>query len=156
MSLSYLTPLKVETLRAHGVPEPWTYGIADRTRFGELDALAHINNTAYLRWFEAFRIHYFRDYGISDYGPRAPRIVLRQVQVDYLREMGLDEDYIVTGRTVSYRTSSFRMDYAVWAPDLRATGSAIIVCLGQDGRKAALPESVRATLTERDQAMAEA
>ena len=47
----FLTPLSIETLRAAGIPDPWTYGQADRVRFYELDALNHVNNTAYLRWF---------------------------------------------------------------------------------------------------------
>ena len=73
----YLTPLGPDDLRAEGVPAPWTYGVKDRVRFGEIDALEHVNNTAYLRWFEQFRTLYFRDYGISDYGPDAPVLVLR-------------------------------------------------------------------------------
>ena len=140
-------------LRALGIPEPWAIGLADRVRFGELDVLAHVNNTAYLRWFENFRITYFKEYGIADYEGEIPRIVLRQIGVDFLAEIGLGERYIVTGRTSSLRNSSFRMEYGVWAADgLRATGWAVLVMLDQSGQKQPLTTSIRKTLIERDKA----
>ncbi|WP_224823788.1 thioesterase family protein [Cognatishimia sp. MH4019] len=151
----YLTPLDVETLRAEGIPEPWSYGMKDRVRFGEIDALNHVNNTAYLRWFEQFRTRYLRDYGISDYGPEAPVLVLRQVQVDYLAELKFNEDYIVVGRSSQMRRSSWVMEYAVYAGGtLRTTSSAVIVLLNPDGSgKMAIPEDVRSTLRARDNAL---
>ncbi|MFQ6552383.1 acyl-CoA thioesterase [Aestuariibius insulae] len=149
--IPYLTPLDEPALRALGIPEPWRYGRADRTRFGELDALAHINNTAYLRWLETFRIHYFRDYGISNYGPDDPRIVLRRVEADYLAEMLLEEDYVVTGRTRAMRRTSFTMDYAIFSGGtLRCTSSAVLVLLEQDGTKRPLSDEIRQTLITRD------
>jgi len=58
--IPFLTPLDVAQLRASHIPEPWSYGIADRVRFGEIDVLGHVNNAAYLRWFENLRIQYLR------------------------------------------------------------------------------------------------
>ncbi|MEL7212009.1 MAG: thioesterase family protein [Pseudomonadota bacterium] len=148
----YLTPLDASALRAEGIPEPWTYGLKDRVRFGEIDALHHVNNTAYLRWFEQFRVRYLRDYGISDYGPDAPVLVLRQVQVDYLAELKFNDDYIVVGRSAEMRRSSWTMEYAVYAGgSLRTTSRAVIVMLDpQAGGKMAIPEDVRSTLRARD------
>jgi len=102
------------------------YGTADRVRFGEIDALHHVNHTAYLRWFETFRISYFRDYGLSDYGPDSPRIVLKSITAEFIKEMVFGQDYMVTGRTVSFRKTSWVMDYAVWTDQgLQATGSSV-------------------------------
>ena len=149
---AYLTPLNAADLRAENIPEPWTYGLKDRVRFGEIDALNHVNNTAYLRWFEQFRVIYLRDYGISDYGPDAPVLVLRQVQVDYLAELKFNEDYIVVGRSAEMRRSSWTMEYAVYAGGtLRTTSKAVIVLLNRDGSgKLAIPDDVRSTLRTRD------
>lgn len=133
MTLVYHTPLPAETLAAHGVPPIWRLGLANRVQFFELDALDHVNNTAYLRWFESFRLTYFKAYEISDYGPDAPRLVLRSLSARYHREMRLGEDYIVTGRTTHFRTTSFRMEYAVYSGGLAATGDAVIVMLTKDG-----------------------
>ncbi len=153
--MKYLTPLLSDDLRILDIPEPWAYGIADRTRFGELDALVHVNHTAYLRWLEALRIRYFFDYGISDYGPDSPRIVLRQIGMDYLAEMGLNQDYVVTGRTTELRRTSFRMEYAIFVDgQQKTTGHAILVLLNRDGTKRAISDEIRQTLINRDGAAA--
>lgn len=149
--LPYLTPLGPDQLARAGVAGIWRYGIADRVRFHEIDALGHVNNARYLSWFEAFRLPYLRDYGISDYGPGGPRLVLRSVEAEFLAEMREGEDYLVAGRTAWFRTSSFLMEYAVLAPDLRARGSALVVLRSADGAgKWPLTEANRRTLAERD------
>lgn len=133
----YLTPLDAPALRALGVPDPWTFGLADRVRFGELDALGHVNHTAYLRWFESFRLPYLRARGVTDYGPGAPRLVLRSVAARYHAELFGNTDYVIAGRTTRYRQTSFTMECAVHAlPDARlvCSASAVIVLLNPDGQ----------------------
>lgn len=150
--MKYHTPIYADALRAMGIPEPWSYGTADRVRFGELDALQHVNHTAYLRWFETFRISYFREYGISDYGPGSPRIVLKSVAAEFLKEMIFGQDYIVTGRTTSFRTTSWVMEYGVWTDQgLQATGSSVLVQLdAATTEKKPLGEEVTRTFMTRD------
>lgn len=123
----------------------------DRVRFGELDVLNHVNNAAYLRWFENFRIQYFKAYGISDYGKERPRIVLRNIGLEFLGEVLLNDEYIVTGRTVSMRRTSWAMQYGVWVNGRQTTGgNAVLVLLNANGEKIALPEAWRASFTSRD------
>ncbi|MGR3434103.1 MAG: acyl-CoA thioesterase [Shimia sp.] len=149
--MQFHTPLGPDALRPLGIEAPWTFGMADRTRFGELDALGHVNNTAYLRWFENFRIAYMRDYGIATYEGTFPRIVLRQTEVEFRREMLLHEDFVVVGRTTAFRTSSWQMAYAVFAGGtLRATGGAVLVLLDAAGAKRPLSDDWRATFATRD------
>lgn len=152
--LPYLTPLTPTQLRDNDVPEPWSYGFADRVRFGELDVLGHVNNTAYLRWFENLRIHYFREYGISDYTGKPPKIVLRNIGLDFKAEVKLNDTYIVTGRTVEMRSSSFTMHYGVWvAGRLTTTGHAVIVTLNDDNSKRPLSDALKQTFATRDGAV---
>jgi len=129
----YLTPLDRAQMDAFGVPADWPFGLADRVRFSEIDALNHVNHTAYLRWFESLRVLYMRDRGISPYDGTGPRIVLKSVSMEYRREMVLGEDYVVTARTARFRRASLEMHYAAFAPDLRAEGTAVIVLLARDG-----------------------
>ncbi|MGC9369371.1 MAG: acyl-CoA thioesterase [Paracoccaceae bacterium] len=144
MTLPYLTPLDDDTQRAHGIAAPWPLAIADRVRFSELDPLNHVNNAAYMSWFEGIRVRYFHEWDISQYRAGDPRLVIRRAEVDYLREMNMGEDYILTARTVSFRNTSFTMEYALWAGDLRATGSAVVVMLAPDGSgKMPIPEALR-------------
>lgn len=134
-SLPYHTPLGTDRLRALDIPAPWTFGLADRVRFAELDAIGHVNHTAYLRWFESFRLPFLAARHVTDYGPTSPRLVLKQVTCDYMAEMGVGEDYIVTGRTSAFRTTSFTMEFAVWrlgqAVEQTAGGRAIVVLLNR-------------------------
>ncbi len=150
----FLTPLSVETLRSAGIPEPWSYGQADRVRFYELDALNHVNNTAYLRWFETVRVGYLAAYGISDYGPGDPTLVLRSVTCDYLAPMFLNEEYIVTARCESFRRTSFKKVYGVWSGGmLKAQGTTIVVMTDASGtRKVPLSDTAREIFRTRDSA----
>ena len=153
----YLTPLLSDALRANDIPEPWTFGQADRVRFYELDALGHVNNATYLRWFETVRVSWCGEYSISYYGPDDPTFVLRSVTCDYLAPMFLNETYIVTARCVSFRNTSFRKEYAVWSEGaVKVAGSAVIVMTDRTGTvKVPLSDEMRATLSERDGAVAE-
>jgi acyl-CoA thioester hydrolase len=154
--MKYHTPFTPEELRAFGIPALWAFGTADRVRFGEIDALNHVNHTAYLRWFEGFRILYLKAYGISDYGPDSPRIVLKSIAAEFIKEMVIGQDYIVTGRTSSFRNTSWVMDYGVWTDQgLQATGRSVLVQLERDGSaKRPLSAAVRQTLMTRDGAEA--
>jgi len=153
----YLTPLTRPALEQLSIPAPWAYGIRDRVRFYELDALNHVNNTAYLRWFETLRIPYVRDYGLSDYGPDDPQLVLMSNSARYLAPMFLGDDYVVTGRTAGFRNSAFRMEYAVFRGDeMTCAGEAVVVVLSPDGsEKCPIPDAVRARFLERDGAVDE-
>ena len=89
-------------------------------------------------------------YGVPLTGRDALMVVLRQVQVDYLGEMKLDDDYIVTGRTTVLRNSSFVMEYAVWSGGaLRTTSSAVLVMVNEEG-KYPIPAKLREIFKTRD------
>lgn len=160
MDLPYHTPLDAGALGALGIGAPWRFGMADRVRFGELDAIGHVNHTAYLRWFESFRLPFLKLRGVTDYGPEGPRLVLRSVAATYLREMGLGQDYVVTGRVRAYRRTSFTMEYGVFLPSTEgaavqtAEGEAVVVLLRRDGTgRYAIPEAGRAAFVAEDGAV---
>lgn len=152
--LPYLTPLPVETLRAQGVPAPFTFGQADRVRFHELDALDHVNNATYLTWFETFRVAYLKAYGITDYahGDTRPGLVLRNVDIEYKAPLRLSDSYIVAGRSVSYRRTSWKMQYGVFsAGRLCALSHAVICYMAPDAvTRVPLPAPMIEAITTRD------
>ncbi len=153
----YLTPLDAEKLRALGIPAPWGFGQADRVRFYELDALGHVNNNVYLRWFETIRVGWFAAYGLSGMGAGDPTFVLRHVSCDFHAPMFLNEPYVVTARATSFRTTSFTKEYAVWSEGrLKAAGRAVIVITDKAGTtKLPLSDAIRAALIDRDGAHSE-
>jgi acyl-CoA thioester hydrolase len=136
MTVPYLTPLSHDQQRSFGVPDPWPLAIADRVRFAELDPLNHVNNVAYLIWFESARVTYFKHVGISTYEDDAaePRIVIRRGEIDWLQEMHADEDYVILSRAVEYRNTSFTLQQEIWAGGTkRAAFTCVIVLLHPDG-----------------------
>ncbi len=146
MSLIYHTPLDAETQAAFGLDPPQPLAMADRVRFSEIDALHHVNNVAYMSWFERMRIRYMQDWGISGYDREDdPRIVIRSGAIHYRQEMVLDEDYIATCACTAWRNSSFSLKQQVWSGGvLRTTFDCVIVLLQPDGSgKYAIPAAVK-------------
>lgn len=151
----FLTRLSSQDLAAEGIPEGWSYGMADRVRFSEIDGLGHVNHLAYLTWFEAIRVHYLRDYGISRLDGNGPSVVVKSLDAAYHAPMFLSDRYIVTARTTQFRRTSFTMTYGVWSPTLKVEGTALIVQVAPHStEKLPLSETVKATLRGRDNAVA--
>lgn len=149
-NIPLVTPLNAAQLQRAGVPEGWNFGQADRVRFHELDALNHVNNIVYLRWFEDIRIPYFHAHAITSYDSEDdPQVVLATNAARYFKPMFLGETFVVTARTSSFRNSSFVMEYGVWVDgELRCSGETVIVTLEQDGKtKRPLSAKVIAALT---------
>jgi acyl-CoA thioester hydrolase len=157
MELIYHTPLSAEAQIEHGLTEPQPLAMADRVRFSELDILHHVNNKAYLSWFETLRVAYFNRFFAPFFdGMPAPRNVVRNANIHYVKEMVLDEDYITTARVVSFRRTSYIMEQQIWSGDLRATMTGVMVLRTPDGQSGyPLPEPLRQSLIERDGAVAE-
>lgn len=150
----YLTPLSGADLRAAGIPEPWTFGLADKVRFGEIDALNHVNNVVYLRWYETLRVVYMEHYGIYDLAGHDPKFVVKSVGLDYKAEIMRGATYINVARTVQMRNTSFSMDYATFVDgQITTTGTAVCVVLDQDNTKRPLTDALRETLITRDGAV---
>lgn len=115
--------------------EGWPFGIRDRVRFSELDALNHVNNAVYFSWLETARIAYLLDYGLTGMTHVAPdpQIVVRRQTVDYLAPIHFGETYVAAMRTARIKPSSLVMDYAIFVDGtVRATAETVIVALTQD------------------------
>ncbi|WP_370401448.1 acyl-CoA thioesterase [Sulfitobacter sp. JB4-11] len=158
MNLIYHTPLDATAQLAHGLSEPQPLAMADRVRFSEIDALHHVNNVAYMSWFERMRIRYMQEWGISGYNSaKDPRIVIRSGTIHYRQEMVLDEDYIATCGCTAWRNSSFSLKQQVWSGGtLRTTFDCVIVLLQPDGSgKYPIPDPVKSRFAAVDGAQEE-
>lgn len=149
--IPFLTPLGPQELRAAGLPEPWTFGMADLVRFGEIDALNHVNNVAYLRWYETLRVHYLDHYNIYTLAGADPKLVVKSVSLDYHAELKRGAQYVNVTRSVEMRNTSWTMEYATFVEGkLTTTGTCVAVLLNADNSKRPLPEALRETLITRD------
>ena len=157
MTLRFHTPLTSDEQLAAGLSQPQPLAMADRVRFAELDILHHVNNKAYLGWFETLRVAYFNTFCASHFvGLPAPRNVLRNANVHYVKEMVLDEDYVTTARVVSFRRTSYIMEQQIWSGDLRATLTAVMVLRTPDGSAGSpIPDALRQQFITLDSARPE-
>ncbi|MFV0515765.1 MAG: acyl-CoA thioesterase [Jhaorihella sp.] len=139
---------------AFGLDEPQPLAIADKVRFAELDMLRHVNNKAYMGWFETLRVAYFDRFCAPCFeGLPEPRTVLRSAEIRYRREMVMGERYVATARVSAFRTSSYTMQQQLWSGDLRATLSGVMVMLRPDGSgRYPLPDRLRRHFIEHDRA----
>ncbi len=150
----FLTPLGPKQLRDAGVPAPWTFGMADRVRFGELDALNHVNNVVYLRWYETLRVVYIEHYNFYELIGPDPKLVIKSASLDYKAEVHRGAEYINVARTVEMRNTSFTMEYATFVDGkITTTGGAVTVILNADNTKRPLPDALRQNLITRDGAV---
>jgi acyl-CoA thioester hydrolase len=152
--IPYLTSLDAAHLRVAGIEDPWVFGIRDRVRFGELDALNHVNNVVYARWYETLRVIYMEDCGVYDTTGPDPKFVVKTIGLDYKAEVQRGADYINVARTVEMRYTSFTMHYATFVDGrITTTGHAVVVLLNQDNSKRPLPDAMRTLFTTQDGAL---
>ncbi len=136
--------LDANALRARGLPGQ--VGWADSVRFAELDPLGHVNNVAYLAWFEAVRVRYLLTFGLTAYRPDDPGFVVRRLDAEYRAELKLHDDYAVTAATTRIGRTSFEQSYEVHAArGLAATGTCTVVMV-RGGRPAPLTDAMRAAM----------
>ena len=136
--------LDAAALAARGLPGQ--VGWTDSVRFAELDPLGHVNNVAYLAWFEMIRVRYLIEIGLTRYRAGEPGFVVRRLDAEYRAEMKLHDDYVLTAETTRVGRTSLEHAYAVHSKGaVAATGTCTVVMV-VDGRAAPLTEAMRAAL----------
>ncbi|MQQ07067.1 acyl-CoA thioesterase [Epibacterium sp. SM1979] len=156
MDLRFHTPLSADEQTAHGLETPQTLAMADRVRFSELDILQHVNNKAYLDWFEVSRVAYFNQFCLPHFeGQPRPRNVLRNANVHYVQEMLLGEAYIATSQVLRFRRTSYVMEQQIWSGGtLRCRMEGVMVLRTPDGREGyPVPESLISFWTKTEGAL---
>jgi len=119
-------------------------------RWGDMDAMAHLNNTIYFRLMEEARIQWFHKIGFSTL-PTGQAPILAHVSCDFLRAMTYPGIARVTQTTTKVGRSSVEMELAIERtdePGVRyATGRSVIVWFDYVASKAQpWPEAVRAAI----------
>jgi acyl-CoA thioester hydrolase len=124
----------------------------DRTpmRWGEMDALGHMNNVSYFRYFEQARISWFDGMKI-DYRPGSEGPILGSIECRYVRPAIYPADIEVTTYVGAPGRSSFRMFHEMYlAGDpgtLFAQAEAVMVWIDiSEGKSRPLPDWFRREL----------
>jgi acyl-CoA thioester hydrolase len=119
-------------------------------RWGEMDALRHLNNVAYFRYFEEARIHWFATIGI-DYADQGEGPILGSIDNRFLKPAVYPADLLIELRAGRVGTSSFALAHCMrLASDpevVFAQGEAVMVWIDiASGKSRPLPQSFRALL----------
>ncbi len=129
---------------------PWRYTHTDAVRFGDLDAMRHLNNVAFLTFFESARIAYIGTL-IPGHNPADPDdfgLIFAECQINYRSPGAYGEQIDTHVRPARIERSSFRVEFEMRADGrLLAEGYGVLVGFDYGAGKARpLPEEFRALL----------
>jgi acyl-CoA thioester hydrolase len=128
------------------------FSIVERVRFGDLDAMGHLNNVELLRFFETARIDFLgglmpqhRPTSRSEFG-----WIFAECHIAYRAPAFYDDRIRISVEPTELRRSSLRLDFRMVAEgDGRLVAEGYGVLVGYDyaaGRAQPVPEDVRARL----------
>lgn len=131
----------------------WPISVEIPVAWGEMDALGHVNNTVYLRWFETARIGYFHALGIATTMHQAGEgpILARQA-IDYRRPVVFPDAVAVETTVTGIGRTSFVMAFRIRSQTHRAIvaeGEGVFVMVRyKDGEKVPVTDDLRRTILE--------
>jgi acyl-CoA thioester hydrolase len=132
---------------------PATFVHTERVRFGDLDAMRHLNNVVFLRYFETARIAFLREL-VPAHDPARPEggplgLIFAECHIRYRSPVHFDELLEVHCSIGEVRRSSFQVRFEMRVGErLAAEGHGWLVGFDYaEQRAAVLPDELRATLT---------
>jgi acyl-CoA thioester hydrolase len=131
-----------------------SYIHTERVRFGDLDAMRHLNNVVFLRYFETARIAYLREI-VPGHDPANPEqdafgLIFAECHINYRSPVHFDEEVAVACSIGNVKRSSFRVEFEMRVGSrLAAEGYGVLVGFDYAEQRAAqLPDKLRATLED--------
>ena len=120
-------------------------------RWGDMDAMSHLNNVMYFRLMEEARIQWFQEFGFPTL-PTAEAPILAHVSCDFVRAMTYPGTAVVRQIVTRVGRSSVEMSLSIekaGEPGVTyATGRSVIVWYDySEGRSKPWPEAIRETIT---------
>lgn len=121
-----------------------------RVYYEDTDAGGIVYHANYLKFCERARSEWVRGLGIDQRAMKAERgliIVVRRMEVDFLRPALYDDALTVTTRLCSLGGARIDLDQAVLrGAETLFTAAVTLVCVAADGRAARLPGDLRSAL----------
>jgi len=115
-----------------------TYEMVIPIRWGDMDAMGHVNNTIYFRYFEVVRIEWMHSLGNS-LKPDGEGFVIVNAFCNFIRQLEYPGDILARMYTANPGRSSFDTFVALERTDepgvLYATGGATTVWLDSPAKK---------------------
>ena len=129
----------------------WAYTHTERVRFGDLDAMRHLNNVVFLRYFETARISYLNS--ISDDHDPVNRaggqgFIFASCHIDYRSPGHFDDEVAINVRPAEIGTKSLKLEFEMRVGErLLADGYGVLVGFDYATQETvAIPEQLCAKL----------
>ncbi|MDZ4768555.1 MAG: thioesterase family protein [Chloroflexota bacterium] len=100
-------------------------------RWGDLDALGHVNNANYLTYLEQARISYFTSLALWDGSAGTVGPIMARCEIDYRMPLRADDTVIVYTRCVRLGTRSFDTEQVIARATVRPAGKTEIEVAAQ-------------------------
>jgi acyl-CoA thioester hydrolase len=127
------------------------FSITISPRFGDADALGHINNTVPALWFETARNPLFRMFSPDlILSPKTWPLIMAHTDYDFVGELKFQYDVDIRSWITRIGTKSFTVYHEAWQQGrLCAKGSAVVVHYNFNTRQSTpIPEDKRRLLSE--------
>ena len=129
----------------------WTTEVTLDVAWGEMDALAHVNNVRYIAWAETARIALFRQLGLATLPDDPVGPILARIECDYLEPVEYPARVTVGIRAERVGNTSIVLEHEIWhvgAPQrVVARGKAVVVMINYATQeKVRVPDEIRAAL----------
>ena len=125
------------------------FSIVQRVRFGDLDAMQHMNNVEYLRFFETARIDYLMGI-LPEHNPGSRQqfgFIFAECHIAYRSPAHFDEEIRTFIRPAEMKRSSIKLEFEMRAEsDGRVVADGWGVLVGYDyveGRAEEIPDPLR-------------
>jgi acyl-CoA thioester hydrolase len=121
--------------------------------WGEMDALGHVNNIIYFRYFEQARIAYFQRLGLElGQGGQGLGPILASTEARFRKPLKYPDRIRIGARVTDILEDRFMMEYRIVSERLGAVaaeGKGLIVTYDYGaGKKVPIPAEVRQRLTD--------
>ena len=88
----------------------------EQVRFGDIDALGHVNNAVFLTYIESARIAFLFDAGAAT-SLEDMSIIVARIEIDFRAPVGFGEDVDISVRASRFGGKSFDLDYELRVGD---------------------------------------
>ena len=129
----------------------FTFVVDLNIEWGDMDALQHVNNIEYFKYFQAARIAYFEKIGSDGvWGEKRISSILASTQCKFIYPLAYPDSISVGVRVDSMADQYFTMKYAVVSHKhqrLAAIGDAKVVVFDYvNNKKVSIPDEIRKTI----------
>ena len=138
----------------------FTFVVDLNIEWGDMDALQHVNNIEYFKYFQVARIAYFEKINSdSEFGETPIPLILASTQCKFIYPLTFPDSVSVGVRVDAMADQYFTMKYAVVSHQhqrLVAIGDAKVVMFDYvNNKKTSVPDEIRKTIIDLEESVDE-